>query len=310
MKAHIYKVEDELYLVDLPQRLRGFRKFISSWVLKDGEKALVVDVGPASTIGLLKEALDKLGIKKVEYVLLTHIHLDHAGGIGHFLELYPKAKVVVNQRGEKHLINPTKLWEASKKTLGELALVYGEIKPVPEKNIYRGNVGFWGVDVEIIYTPGHAPHHQSYVLDEYLFSGDSVGVFLKLDDGIYLRPATPPRFVKELYEESLDKMLKVGRKKICFAHFGMYENSEKLIKRHKEQINTWVSTVREAMEECPGEDVSKVLNIAGEKLIERDNLFANYLKLDDDIQGREERFIKNSLIGIYDYLKLKTLSSS
>ena len=303
MKASIYKIEGDLYLIDLPQKLRGFRKFISSWVLKDGRSALIVDVGPASTIRLLKEALDQLGVEKVEYVLLTHIHIDHAGGIGHFVELYPDAKVVVNERGEKHLMDPTRLWEASKKVLGELAYVYGEIRPVPGENIYKGEVTFSGMDVGIIPTPGHAPHHQSYILGEYLFTGDSTGIFLELDDGIYLRPATPPRFVKELYEESLDKMFEVGRKKICFAHFRMYEDSKKLIKMHKEQINMWISIVREVMHEYPAEEVSKVLDIVKERLLEKDKLFANYLKLDEDIKEREEHFTKNSLMGIYNYLK-------
>jgi len=302
MKPDIYKIED-IYLIDLPQKLRGFRKFISSWVLKDGKSALIVDVGPASTIRLLKDVLDRLGVEKVEYVLLTHIHLDHAGGIGHFVRLYPDAKIVVNERGEKHLIDPTKLWEVSKKVLGKLAFVYGEIKSVPEKNIHRGDIVFSGMKVEIIQTPGHAPHHQSYVIGDYLFSGDSAGIFLQLDSGIYLRPATPPRFIKEIYEESLDRMIEVGRKKLCFAHFGMYEDSKKLIKMHKEQINVWVNTVREVMDKYPAEEVSEILNIAKEKLIEKDKLFANYLKLDEDIQERREYFIKSSLMGIYNYLK-------
>ncbi|MCD6130550.1 MAG: MBL fold metallo-hydrolase [Candidatus Hydrothermae bacterium] len=308
MKASIYKIEGDLYLIDLPQKLRGFRKFISSWVLKDGRSALIVDVGPASTIRLLKEALDQLGVEKVEYVLLTHIHIDHAGGIGHFVELYPDAKVVVNERGEKHLIDSTRLWEASKKVLGELAHAYGEIRPVPRENIYKGEVTFSGMDVEIIYTPGHAPHHQSYVLGEYLFGGEFAGVFLQLDNEMYLRPATPPRFIKEVYEGTLDKMLEVGRKKLCFGHFGMYEDSKKLIKMHKEQINVWVSIVREVMHEYPAEEVFKVLNIVKERLLEKDKLFANYLKLDEDIKEREEHFTKNSLMGIYNYLK--TLESS
>ncbi|ALM73996.1 MBL fold metallo-hydrolase [Thermococcus barophilus] len=304
----IYEIEDDLYLVDLPQKLRGFRKFISSWVLKDGQSALIVDVGPASTIRLLKDALDELGVERVEYVLLTHIHLDHAGGIGNFVRLYPDVKIVVSERGEKHLIDPTKLWEASKKILGSLALIYGEIKPVPQENIHKGDVVFSERKVKILKSPGHAPHHQSYVIGDYLFSGDASGVFLQLDRGIYLRPATPPRFIKEVYEDSLDKMIEVGKKKLCFAHFGMYGNSRKLIKMHKEQINIWVDAVREVMHEYPAGEVFWVLNIAKEKLIKKDKLFANYLRLDEDIQERENHAIMNSLVGIYNYLKTRESS--
>ena len=96
---NIIEISDELYLVDLPQKIEGFRKFISSWVLKSDSKAVVVDVGPSSTVEKLVESLNFLGIKDVEYVLLTHIHIDHAGGLGDFFQYFPNAKVVVHEKG-------------------------------------------------------------------------------------------------------------------------------------------------------------------------------------------------------------------
>ncbi len=99
---------DNLYLLDLPQNVEGFRRFIGSWVLKEYDSALLVDVGPANTIRLLEKGLRKLGINRVEYVLLTHIHLDHAGGIGHLIELQPCEAVGCEQEGSRGTC--THLW--------------------------------------------------------------------------------------------------------------------------------------------------------------------------------------------------------
>jgi len=274
-----------LYLIELPLELKGYRKFIGSWVIKDLNA--VVDVGPASTVKTLKRALDSLGVK-VEYVLLTHIHLDHAGGIGHFLRLYPKAKVVVHERGVRHLVNPEKLWEASKRVLGEVALAYGRPLPIPEENIAKPPEG-----IEVIETPGHASHHQSYLFGEYLFTGDSAGVYLDVDGEVYLRPATPPKFIKELYIESLEKMISLGSKKICFAHFGMLEYP-KILERHKEQVELWVEVVRRNM----GKGIDSII----EELLERDELLKPYEKLEEDIKFREMQGIVNSIKGIMEYL--------
>ncbi|WP_461865443.1 MBL fold metallo-hydrolase [Thermococcus sp.] len=290
---------DDLYLIDLPQKMEGFRHFIGSWVLKEDDRALLVDVGPANTVQLLDEALNELGIKRVEYVLLTHIHLDHAGGIGHLIELHPEAKVVVHERGAKHLTNPTKLWTASRKVLGDLALVYGKIKPVPDRNIYRGEIEFGGFNVEILPTPGHAPHHQSYLIGDYLFTGDSAGVFIEGEE-LYLRPSTPPKFVKELYMDSLEKMLQVGRKNICFAHFGMYGNSQEIIRKHRYQIELWVKVMRDAMEST--RSMEEAVDTAWEELLEVDELLSAYFALGRDVQKRERKNARTSLIGIYRYL--------
>jgi len=96
---NIIEVAENLYLVDLPQKLEGFRRFISSWVIKNDDEAVLVDVGPSSTIPKLLESLKYLEIKRVPYVLLTHIHLDHAGGIHGILEKFPDARVVVHEKG-------------------------------------------------------------------------------------------------------------------------------------------------------------------------------------------------------------------
>ncbi len=299
---NIIEVTENLYLIDLPQKLEGFRKFISSWVVKDDKKAMIVDVGPASTISTLVNSLKFLGIEDVEFVLLTHIHLDHAGGIGHFLEYYPNAKIVVHEKGKPHLINPEKLWKGSLKVLVEVAEVYGEPKPVPESSIYDGEIEFAGEKIEIVKTPGHASHHQSYVYGEFLFVGETVGVHMPLKNDYYLRPATPSRFVYEVAYDSIEKIINLGEKRLCFGHFGFKKNSVNIAEKAKNQLKLWVNVVYDIACRRDFQGEEEILKQAKSELLEKDERFSKYHLLDDDIKKREDYFINNSLKGILEYV--------
>lgn len=299
---NIIEVANNLYLVDLPQNLEGFRKFISCWVIKDGSTATLVDVGPRSTIPKLIEALKYLGIKEVEFVLLTHIHLDHSGGIAEILEKFPNAKIVAHKSARKHLVNPEKLWKASLETIENVAEVYGEPRRIDEANIYTGKIEFAGKEIEIIETPGHASHHQSYVFGEFLFIGECAGVHLPLKNDYYLRPATPPKFYYEPAMESLEKIVKLGSKRVCFAHFGFKRDSVEIVGRAMKQLKLWVSTVYDIACKRDIRDEKELSRIAKEELLEKDIKFSNYKLLDDDIKKREDFFILNSLKGIQDYV--------
>ncbi len=298
----IIEVTDELYLVDLPQNLEGFRDFISSWILKHESKGLVVDVGPSSTIERLVEAIRYLKIDEVEYVLLTHIHIDHAGGIGKFLKYYPNAKVVVHEKGVKHIVNPEKLWKSSKEVLGKIAEAYEEPLPINEENVYSGDIEFCGRTIEVIKTPGHAPHHQSYLIGDYLFLGEAAGVHMPLKEGYYLRPATPPKFFYDVYEDSLRKLLKIEGI-ACFGHFGFEKNSVEIVEKAMDQIRLWVDVVSRIAKER--EDEKEITDLARNELLKRDQLFSRYKLLDEDVKKREDYFIENSLRGILDYVRSK-----
>ena len=300
----ILELSDELYLVDLPHPKPGFRKFISSWVYKSGNKAFLVDVGTSSSVKKLNEALEYLKVKKVELILITHIHIDHAGGLGDFLSYYPKAKVVVHEKGLKHILNPEKLWEGTKKVLGDLATLYGEIKPVPDENIAKGELEFEGSEIQIIDTPGHAPHHQCYVYDGYLFAGEALGVhqYLKIRD-YYMRPATPPRFVYEIARESINKLSNLGNLTVCFGHFGYEEKGSKIVENSGNQLDLWVETVQDIACEKGYQDEKSIIEHSKEELLHSDSLFAKYSYLDEDIKLREDYFIDNTLRGITGYVK-------
>jgi len=302
---NIIEVAEDLYLVDLPINLEGFRKFISSWVFRNENKAMIVDVGPKSAIPKLIEALNFLKIKEVEYVLLTHIHLDHAGGIAEFLMQHPEAKVVVSEFGKKHLINPEKLWKASLDTLGNIAEAYGKPRGIEESCIYEGEIIFAGNRVEIVKTPGHAPHHQSYIYGEFLFAGEAFGVHMPLKNDYYLRPATPPRFEYEIAVSSIEKLISLGSKRVCFGHFGFKRDSLEIAERSLKQLKLWVSTVYEIMCRRDVRDEEEVAKLAKRELLEKDSKFSNYRLLDEDIKRREDFFIKNTLKGIQHYVAEK-----
>ncbi|MCS7121533.1 MAG: MBL fold metallo-hydrolase [Archaeoglobaceae archaeon] len=299
---HIVEVDRDVSLVDLQMKMEGFRKFISSWIVKDKGKALVVDVGPAATVPKLVEAIKFLKIEKVEFVLLTHIHLDHAGGVGHFLEIFPEASVVVHEKGLKHIIDPEKLWKSSLEVLGEYAKAYGKPKPVDKEKIFEGDILFAGKIVEIIDTPGHAPHHQSYFYGDLLFSGEALGVHFPMKNDFYLRPATPPKFFYDTAYSTIEKIEKLPSCKVCFGHFGFNKDSKEIAKESKRQIKLWVETVYDVAFRRDFRSEEEIIETAKKELLKKDQRFARYHLLDDDVKRREDFFIKNSLKGILDFV--------
>lgn len=299
---NIIEASDNLYLVDLQQEIEGFRKFISCWIIKNGSSAVLVDIGPKATIPKLIEALNYLGIRKVEFVLLTHIHLDHSGGIAELLEKFPTARVVAHKSARKHLVNPEKLWRASVEAIGSIAEIYGKPKGIEEEKIYEGKIDFAGEEIKVIETPGHASHHQSYLFGEFLFIGECAGVHVPLKNDYYLRPATPPKFHYESAMNSLEKLLKLGSKRVCFAHFGFKRDSVEIVERAIKQLKLWVSTVYDIACRRDIRDERELSRIAKVELLEKDTKFSNYKLLDDDIKKREDFFIENTLKGIQEYV--------
>jgi len=291
----IYRYSDSLYLIDLPQKIPGFRNFISSWVYF-GEKTILVDPGPSNSINTLMRALEEIGVDRLDYILLTHIHIDHAGGTGELLKHFEMTDVIVNVRGVEHLVNPERLWKGSLKILGDMARSYGEIVPVDPSRFAES-----AEDIGIIYTPGHAVHHQSYVIDEYLFAGEALGVHHDFNGLVYHRPATPPKFVYEIAESSIQKLKNYGDRKICFGHFGMGKNGHEIISKFESQLKTWVETVEKAVN-VSGGNFETVLEITRKRLMEIDDSFSLIEKFDDETREREEYFFRNAMLGMYQYV--------
>jgi len=294
---NITEVRPHLYLIGLEQKIEKFGTFIGSWVY-DGKEKFLVDAGPKASVDQLLEGLATLKIKKLDFIFLTHIHIDHAGGTGVLVNRFPESKVICHESGILHLIDPRKLWEGSKKVLGDLALKYGEIESVPEENILSPGE-FKKEGFQVIKTPGHAAHHISLLYQDYLFAGEAGGVYIDLGKRVYLRPATPPRFILEEAVGSIDKLLEVAAREICYAHFGIHPDAKGMLRRNRSQLYLWREVIAEQMKRSDGDNLFDRSMAA---LLERDELVKPFKDLSEGEKEREIYFIKNGIQGISEYI--------
>lgn len=288
---------DRLHCIDLNQpTLTGFRKFISSWLYQGDGFNLLVDPGPLSTIPLLCEELRRKGVERLDHVLLTHIHIDHAGGTGALLAEFPGATVICHPDGIRHLVAPEKLWEGSRKVLGSLADAYGKIVPVPADRI-RFDEQIENAGVKAFLTPGHAQHHCSYLLDDLLFAGEVAGVRCELPGSIFIRPATPPRFILPVALDSIDRMIALAPTHMVFAHYGLADRALEHLRIARSQLLLWVRGVIETAETDPASREKRLLSW----LLRHDEHYRNVDRLPQDIASRERYFLGNTLRGMIEY---------
>ncbi len=298
-----------LTLIDLDQpQLTGYRRFISCWLSRAGGPTFVVDPGPASSAPALIERLRAEGVRRLDYILLTHIHLDHGGATGLLLEAYPQARVVCHENGRPHLIEPQRLWEGSRQVLGELAAVYGEPAPVPPGVLAEAEA-LAADGISVVPTPGHAPHHVSFLHQGTLFVGEAAGTFLDLGGGRdgtwYLRPATPPRFRLEVAQASLTRLLALDPmpERLAFAHHGqLVGRTRELLLLASAQLDQWVATVRAVLEERGGAANTATLDAMAARLATTDAHFARRARLPEDIRVREQDFTRQTLRGMVEYV--------
>ncbi|MDR3354313.1 MAG: MBL fold metallo-hydrolase [Synergistaceae bacterium] len=295
------ELPEGLSLFDLPQPKTGFRNFISAWFFIDAAgRRILVDPGPASTIPLL---LDKLsGVTDgVDLVILTHIHLDHSGGIGQFCERNKNAVVSAHPKAAKHLIDPGKLWRSSLEVLGDVAEMYGEPSPLdPSRLVECSKLS----GVEVFETPGHSPHHISFIAplgDKRLFFvGEAGGIYYHVASPFgetYLRPATPTKFGGDTAQASIAKIAQAvrGDEIFCYAHWGVSNTPKTMISKAQEQLDEWMSHIFQ-MREQPEDAII-------DSLLSRDELLSGYSSLPQDIRERELIFIGNSVRGILRYFE-------
>lgn len=247
----VQKVNDFLYLTDL--KPAGYANFIATYLVL-GDKIAIVETGPTSTVSNLLKGLDEIGIKHegVSFIMVSHIHLDHGGGVGTLMKHLPNAKLIVHPRGAPHLVNPEKLWTQSKQVLGRVAELYGAPKPVaPERILPAGDsmtvdLGR-GIELEIIETLGHASHHFSYFEknSKTLFPGDAAGIYLNQFDVTV--PTTPRPFHLETTLASIDKLKKKAPKLLCYTHFGVAEDAIEKLERHAVQLRLWAEIVADGV---------------------------------------------------------------
>lgn len=196
----------------------GRERVIGCWEV-DG---VLVDPGPASSLATLLEALEG----QPRAILLTHIHLDHAGGAGSLVRRWPDLPVYVHERGAAHLADPTKLLASASRLYGEdMERLWGEVAPVPEANLHALTGGEEILGFRVAYTPGHASHHVSYLhtASGRAFVGDTAAV--RIPPAHFVVPPTPPPDIDlELWESSLDAIGAWSPTALCLTHFGAVED--------------------------------------------------------------------------------------
>jgi len=253
----IERLDKHTYIVDVAPC--DVKNFISTYIIQK-DKTAIIEPGPPCSIKNLLLNLRKLDIDpaKVDYVLVTHIHLDHAGGSGTLLQRFlPNARLVVHPRGVRHMVNPEKLWVMAKKALGKVAEMYGAPNPVPEHKIVEAYDGMiidlgGGVRLKVLETLGHASHHLSFYEPSSgkMFSGDAAGIYIGHLDAIV--PTTPEPLYLDAALESIQRMKDVHPRFLCYTHFGCVGNALEKLEAYASQLKLWEEIVRECLLEGEG----------------------------------------------------------
>jgi glyoxylase-like metal-dependent hydrolase (beta-lactamase superfamily II) len=232
-------------------RMAGRERVTSAYLVEADEPALV-ETGPTTSRDAVLAGLRELGVgaEDLAHIVVTHIHLDHAGGVGALAPHFPQATVWVHERGAPHLADPTRLMKSAERIYGVegLRTTFGPVEPVPSERL-RSLTGGDAVplgnrSLEAIYTPGHAGHHVCLVDSDTggVFVGDALGVFLP-DLGI-LRPATPPpEFNLELAVESVGMVAEREPPILLFSHFGPADHVAHLCALAVQRLQKWTAEV-------------------------------------------------------------------
>jgi glyoxylase-like metal-dependent hydrolase (beta-lactamase superfamily II) len=201
---------------------------IAAVVLQGADGVALLDPGPSSTLPTLRRHLEEagIGVRDLTAILLTHIHLDHAGATGTLVRENPRLRVYVHERGAPHMADPAKLMASATRLYGEaMERLWGEFAPVPREALYPLAGGerlvAGGRALRVAYTPGHASHHVSYFSEEtgIAFVGDTAGVRV-VPEGFILPPTPPPDIDLELWRQSLATIEAWHPETLLLTHFG------------------------------------------------------------------------------------------
>jgi glyoxylase-like metal-dependent hydrolase (beta-lactamase superfamily II) len=222
----------------------GRERVIGCWQVGD----VLIDPGPTSCLPTL---LDALGGKPPRALLLTHIHLDHAGATGSLVERWPDLEVYVHERGASHMIDPSRLIESATRLYGEaMETLWGDMVSVPERNltVLTGGERLLGGEYEVAYTPGHATHHVSFLHAKTAFAGDAGGVRIT-EQTMTVPPTPPPDIDVEAWHESIARIAAWKPERLAITHFGMSEDVDGQLRELGTRLDDWAMLARDHSEE-------------------------------------------------------------
>jgi len=222
----------------------GVRRSVACYVLDTADGPALFDCGPTATVGTLKEALSARGLRlaDIRHLLLSHIHLDHAGAAGVLVREHPALQVHVSAIGAPHLIEPERLERSARRLYGDrFDELWGELAPVPDANVHI--VGDEVVGLECFPTPGHATHHVSYLdPDGTLYAGDAAGV--RIQPGRYVMPPTPPPDIDVAgWEQTIDEIERRTPERLALIHFGVVDDPVPHLARLRLELLDWAEFV-------------------------------------------------------------------
>jgi len=221
----------------------GRERVISCWEL-DG---VLIDPGPRSSEATLIEALDG---EAPRAILLTHIHLDHAGATGSLVRRWPQTPVYVHERGAPHLVDPSKLWASAGQLWDDMDERWGEPVPVPEGNITLVGDGDTVLGLRVAYTPGHASHHVAYLHGDsgWAFVGDVAGVRVA-PVAHTLMPTPPPDIDVEAWLDSIATVESWSPQAVAVTHFGAHEDVAATLDDARTELRRWAEVARDTDED-------------------------------------------------------------
>ncbi len=258
----VEQIADKTHFLDLD--FGGHSSVIGVAVLELDSGVAIIDPGPASTVPALRVGLHHagIGLTDIRAILVTHIHLDHAGACGTLVKANPEIAVLVHERGAPHLVDPSRLVASATRLFGDdMDRLWGEMLPVPEQNltIVREGDRFseGGRSLDIAYTPGHASHHVAYfdAMTATAFVGDAAGG--RIRGGAAILPATPPPDIDpDVMLESVDRILQWSPAQLVVTHFGPATDIEQHTGQLQQRLEDWSTRVKNSLLER-GDDAER-----------------------------------------------------
>jgi glyoxylase-like metal-dependent hydrolase (beta-lactamase superfamily II) len=222
----------------------GRERVIGAYLLDTAEGPALFDCGPTTCVPALKAALRDRGLElqDVPHLLLSHVHLDHAGAAGVLVREHPGLQVHVSPIGAPHLVDPTRLEKSARRLYGaEFDTLWGELAPVPMENIRETGDQVLGLDC--FPSPGHASHHVCYVdRDGTLYAGDATGVRIQ-PSRFVLPPTPPPEFDLAVWESTLDEIERRDAQRLALIHFGVADDPIEHLAALRMRLRSWTALV-------------------------------------------------------------------
>ena len=228
----------------------GDPRRIGAYLLETDDGLALHDCGPTSCLSALRDALAARGLEvgDLRCILLSHIHLDHAGAAGTLVREHPELIVHVSEIGAPHVIDPARLEASARRLYGDtFDPLWGELAPVPAENVRV--VGDRAAGLEVFPSPGHAAHHVSYLHEDgTLYAGDSAGVRVAPGRFVFA-PTPPPEIDLVAWEQALDETERRAPRRLALTHFGVFDDVERHLEAMRETMRSWAQRVAHGMDE-------------------------------------------------------------